>query len=140
MTITEKKPNSGDYYEMDGVHYVINTLTDRSGVYHVYPVGWDHSYRGTFIALANALVFLQGEEEKESFAGRCLAELQQKFINGFPDLAARLAAEPDLQAREEIMTREHIQMSEEAQALALKLYRYLVYGEPMLYPTSGVVQ
>ena len=33
--------------------------------------------------------------------------------------------------REEIMTREHMKMSEEAQTLALKLYRYLVYGEPV---------
>jgi len=29
------------------------------------------------------------------------------------------------------MTREHMQMSEEAHSLALKLYRYLVYGEPV---------
>lgn len=58
-------------------------------------------------------------------------ELQQKFIAAFPGLSARLAAEPDLQAREEIMTREHMKMSEEAQTLALKLYRYLVYGEPV---------
>ena len=58
-------------------------------------------------------------------------ELQQKFIAAFPGLSARLAAEPDLQAREEIMTREHMKMSEEAQTLALKLYRYLVYAEPV---------
>jgi dipeptidase len=127
VTITDKKPDSGDYYEMDGIYYNINSLTDRSGEYHVYPEGWDHSYRGTFIALANALDFLQGEEEKETFAETSLAELQQKYISAFPDLTARLAAEPDLQARKEIMTREHMQMSEEAQTLALKLYRYLVY-------------
>jgi len=131
VTVTEEKPDSGDYYEMDGVYYIINTLTDRSGEYHVYPEGWDHSYRSTFIALANALDFLQGEAEKEAYADRCLEELQQKFIAAFPGLTARLAAEPDLQAREEIMTREHMQMSEEAQNLALKLYRHLVYGEPV---------
>ena len=51
--------------------------------------------------------------------------------SAFPGLTARLAAEPNLQAREEIMTREHMQMSEEAQNLALKLYRHLVYGEPI---------
>ena len=33
------------------------------------------------------------------------------------------------QERGEIMTREHMQMSEEAHSLALKLYRYLVYGD-----------
>lgn len=55
-----------------------------------------------------------------------LAELQQKFISAFPGLTTRLAAEPDLQVRQEIMTREHMQMSEEAQTLALKLYRYLI--------------
>jgi len=131
VTLTEKKPDSGDYYEMDGVHYITNSLKDRSGEYHVYPEGWDQSYRSTFIALANALDFLQGEAEKEAFADCCLAELQQKFIAAFPGLTARLAAEPDLQAREEIMTREHMQMSEEAHSLALKLYRYLVYGEPV---------
>ena len=117
--------------DQDGVYYMINTLTDRSGEYHVYPEGWDHSYRSTFIALANALDFLQGEAEKEAYADRCLEELQQKFIAAFPGLTARLAAGPDLQAREEIMTREHMQMSEEAQNLALKLYRHLVYGEPI---------
>ena len=35
------------------------------------------------------------------------------------------------QERGEIMTREHMQMSEEAHSLALKLYRYLVYGDSM---------
>ena len=131
VTITEKEPDSGDYYEMDGIYYNFNLLKDWSGEYHVYPEGWDHSFRGTFIALANALDFLQGEEEKEAFADASLAELQQKYISAFPALTACLTAEPDLQVRQEIMTREHMQMSEEAQSLALKLYRYLVYGEPV---------
>ena len=131
VEITEEEPDLGEYYEMAGIYYNINSLKDRSGEYHVYPEGWDQSYRSTFIALANALEFLPGEEEKESFADRCLAELQQKYIAAFPGLTARLAAQSDLQAREEIMTREHMQMSEEAHSLALKLYRYLVYGEPV---------
>lgn len=80
---------------------------------------------------APALDFLQGEKEKEAFADRSLAELQQKFISAFSGLTARLAAEPDPEVREEIMTREHMQMSEEAHSLALKLYRYLVYGDSM---------
>ena len=89
------------------------------------------TYQGTFIVLANALDFLQGEKKKEAFADRSLAELQQKFIAAFPELTACLIAEPDLHAREEIMTREHMQMSEEAHDLALKLYRYLVHGDPV---------
>lgn len=41
------------------------------------------------------------------------------------------AAKPDPYVREEIMTSGHMKMSEEAQSLALKLYRYLIYGEPV---------
>ena len=42
------------------------------------------------------------------------------------DLSARLAAEPDLHIREDIMTREHMRMAEKAHGLALELYRDLV--------------
>ena len=59
-----------DYYQMKGVHYMINELKDRSGEYHVYPKEWDTSYRATFIALANALDFGQAEEEQAERADR----------------------------------------------------------------------
>jgi len=131
VTITEEEPESADYYEMDGVCYVFNTLTDRSGEYHVYPDGWDHSYRGTFIALANALSFGNPPEESAREADRRLADLQQAYIDEWTELSARIAVEPDQRTRQEIMTREHMRMSEQAQALALGLYRELVYGETL---------
>lgn len=57
VEVVTEKPDHPDYYEMKGVHYNINELKDRSGEYHVYPKGWDMSYRATFVALANALYF-----------------------------------------------------------------------------------
>lgn len=130
VEITDRKPDHADYYEMRGIHYCINELKNRSGEYHIYPEGWDSSYRGTFVALSNLLYFGQVDEDKIEFAESRLKELQQKLIQEFPALTQKLAAEPDLQKRSEIMTGAHMKMSEEAHHLALKLYRYLVYSEP----------
>ena len=47
------------------------------------------------------------------------------------DLTTRLKAEKDLTARQEIATGESSQMAEEAQDLALALYRHIVYGEAL---------
>ena len=127
--VVTEKPDHRDCYEMRGVYYNINELKNRSGEYHIYPEGWADSYRGTFIALANAIDFGHFDDEKNKQADQCLNELQQKLIDEFPGLAARIKAEPDLQKREEIMTREHMKMSEEAHGLALALYRWLVYGD-----------
>jgi len=127
--VVTEKPDHRDYYEMRGVYYNINELKNRSGEYHIYPEGWADSYRGTFIALANAIDFRHFDDEKNKQADQCLNELQQKLIDEFPGLAARIKAEPDLQKREEIMTREYMKMSEEAHGLALALYRWLVYGD-----------
>ena len=70
VEVVTEKPDHADYYEMKGVHYMINELKDRSGEYHVYPKEWDTSYRATFIALANALDFGQAEEEQAERADR----------------------------------------------------------------------
>ena len=82
VEVVTEKPDHADYYEMKGVHYMINELKDRSGEYHVYPKEWDTSYRATFIALANALDFGQAEEEQAERADRCLADRQQELIYG----------------------------------------------------------
>ena len=130
VEVVTEKPDHPDYYEMKGVHYNINELKDRSGEYHVYPKGWETSYRTTFVALANALYFGQAEDEEVELVDSRLAELQQKFISGWKELSARIASEKDPGKWEEIMTAEHMRMSEEAHSLALALYRHLVYGEP----------
>ena len=116
---------------MKGVHYNINELKDRSGEYHVYPKGGETSYRTTFVALANALYFGQAEDEEAELVDSCLAKIQQKFISGWEELSARIASEKIPGKREEIMTAEHMQMSEEAHRLALALYRHMVYKEPL---------
>ena len=68
-------------------------------------------------------------EEAVDLTDRCFGDMQQDFETRFKDLTKTLSKESDLSAREEIMTREHMEMSRQAHALALALYRKFVYGE-----------
>ena len=57
--------------------------------------------------------------------------MQKDFETRLETLTIRLKKETDLKARQEIATQEASRMAEEAQNLALSLYRHIVYGEAL---------
>ncbi len=122
--------DTNDYYTMPGVNYIGYEFLDCTGVYHIFPEGWDKSYSYTYNALTNYLCFLASDEEKE-LAARYYADMQKDFNARFKELSADLMKETDPSKRQEIMTREHASMSRESQETALALYRHFKYGEEL---------
>ena len=57
------------------------------------------------------------------------AVMQKNFVIRFAELTDRLRAEKDPAVRQKMATEASSQMAEEAQNLALALYRHIVYGE-----------
>ena len=95
----------------------------------VLSAGWENSYSATFSALSNYLTYMDPGEEAITLVKERFAALQQDFETRFNDLTARLKEEKDPAVRQEIATGISSQMAEEAQSLALALYRHIVYGE-----------
>lgn len=128
--LTSDKPETKDCYEMKGIYFALYDIRDWSGLWHVFPEGWEKSYSATFSALSNYLTYMDPGEEAIELAKSRLASLQQKLVSRFDAITNLLMEETDPETRQEIMTREHMEMAEEAHSLALALYRKLVYGEP----------
>ncbi|MER2057074.1 MAG: hypothetical protein ABTB30_17450, partial [Clostridia bacterium] len=124
-------PDTADCYQMAGVWYCCFLNRDWTGLWHVLPEGWENSYSAVFSALSNRLTFMDPGEEAITLVKDRFAALQQVFETRFSDLTTRLKAEKDLTARQEIATGESSRMAEEAQDLALALYRHIVYGEAL---------
>ena len=124
-----EKPDTKDCYEMKGVFYNNYDIRDWTGLWHVLPEGWENSYSATFSALSNYLTYMDPGEEAIALVKERFAALQQDFETRFNDLTARLKEEKDPAVRQEIATGISSQMAEEAQNLALALYRHIVYGE-----------
>ena len=124
-------PDTKDCYQMAGVYYCCNLNRDWTGLWHILPEGWENSYSAVFSALSNRLTFMDPGEEAVSLVRERFAAMQQDFETRFSELTARLKAEKDLTARQETATGESSRMAEEAQRLALSLYRHIVYGEAL---------
>ena len=123
-------PETKDYYEIKGTYYALYDIRDWSGLWHVFPEGWEKSYNATFSAMSNYLTYMGPGEEAVELVKSRLASLQQNLVSRFDAITSRLMEETDPEARRDIMTWEHMEMAEEAHSLALALYRKLVYGEP----------
>ncbi len=93
--------------------------------------GRENSYSAVFSTLSNRLTFMDPGEEAVALVKERFAALQRDFETGFDELKTRLKAEKDLAARQETATGEAARMAEEAQNLALSLYRHIVYGEAL---------
>ena len=126
-----KKPDTRDCYQMAGVWYCLYLNRDWTGLWHILPEGWEKSYSAVFSALSNRLTFMNSGEEAIAMVQERFAAMQQDFEKRFDDLTTRLKAEKDLAARQETATAESSRMAEEAQGLALSLYRHIVYGEAL---------
>jgi len=124
-------PDTKDCYQMAGVWYCYYLNRDWTGLWHVLPEGWENSNSAVFSALSNRLTFMEPGEEAKALAKERFAATQLDFETRFNDLTARLKAEKDLTARQEMATGEASRMAEEAQNLALALYRHIVYGEAL---------
>ena len=74
---------------------------------------------------------LQSYEEAIALTNMRFAEMQKEFETRFDNLTTRLKKETDLKARQETATEEASRMAEEAQNLAMALYRHFVYGEAL---------
>lgn len=126
-----ERPDTKDCYEMKGEYYGIYYLMDWSGLWHVFPEGWEKSYSAVFSALSNYLTYSDPGEEAIALTKERFAAMQQDFEIRFAEQTVRLHEEKDESVRREIATREAAGMAEEAQALALGLYRHFVYDEPL---------
>lgn len=104
---------------------------DWTGLWHILPEGWENSYSAVFSTLSNRLTFMDPGEEAVALVKERFTALQRDFETGFDELTTRLKAEKDLAARQETATGEAARMAEEAQNLALSLYRHIVYGEAL---------
>lgn len=134
QAITELKgerPDTKDCYEMKGVFFGLYYIMDWSGLWHVFPEGWEESYIDVFSALSNYLTYSDPGEEAIALTKERFAAMQQDFETRFAEQTVRLRKEKNGLVRREIATREAAGMAEEAQALALGLYRHFVYGEPL---------
>ncbi len=136
VKIKGDRPETLDCYTSVGELYINMKIIDVTGLWHVYPEGWEKNYNLVFKALSNWLCFMSPEEGPVALTDRCLDRMQQDFIKQFDDLTARLLAEKDLTARQEIATAESARMAEESQKLALALYRHFVYGEEFTEPAD----
>ncbi len=130
------RPESRDCYTAVGELYINTMQVDVTGLWHVFPEGWEKNYSDVFSALSNWLCFMSPGDEAIALTDRCFARMQQDFIERFDDLTARLLSEEDLTTRQEIATRESSLMAEESQNLALALYRHFVYGEEFTEPAD----
>ncbi len=130
------RPETLDCYTAEGKLYINMMYIDVTGLWHVFPEGWEKNYSDVFSALSNYLCFMNPGEEAIALTDRCFDRMQQDFIERFDDLTARLLAEEDLTARQEIATGEAARMAEESQNLALALYRHFVYGEEFTEPAD----
>ncbi len=130
------RPETLDCYTAEGELYINTMQIDVTGLWHVFPEGWEKNYSDVFSALSNYLCFMNPGEEAIALTNRCFDRMQQDFIERLDDLTARLLAEKDLTARQEIATRESARMAEESQNLALALYRHFVYGEEFAEPAD----
>ena len=126
-----ERPDTKDCYEMKGEYYGLYYIMDWTGLWHDFPEGWEESYSAAFSALSNYLTYCDPGEEAIALTKERFAAMQQDFVTRFADLSARLRKETDGTARRELATREAVGMAEEAQHLALALYRHFVYGEPL---------
>lgn len=124
-------PDTKDCYQMAGVWYCSYLNRDWTGLWHILPDGWEQSFSAVFSALSNRLTFMNPGEEAVAMVKERFAAMQQDFEKRFDDLTTRLKAEKDLAARQETATAESSRMAEEAQGLALSLYRHIVYGEAL---------
>ena len=124
-------PDTKDCYQMAGVYYCLYLNRDWTGLWHVFPESWEQSFSAVFSALSNRLTFMDPGKEAVALVKERFAALQQDFETGFDELTTRLKAEKDLTARQETATGEAARMAEEAQHLALSLYRHIVYGEAL---------
>lgn len=116
---------------MAGVWYCSYLNRDWTGLWHILPDGWEQSFSAVFSTLSNRLTFMNPGEEAVAMVKERFAAMQQDFEKRFDDLTTRLKAEKDLAARQETATAESSRMAEEAQGLALSLYRHIVYGEAL---------
>ncbi len=130
------RPETLDCYTADGELYIDSRVIDVTGLWHVFPEGWEKNYSCVFSALSNRLCFMSPGDEAIALTDRCFARMQQDFIKRFDDLTARLLTEKDLKVRQEIATGESARMAEESQNLALALYRHFVYGEEFTEPAD----
>lgn len=117
---------------MKGVYYALYYIMDWTGLWHVYPEGWEESYSAAFSALSNYLTYCNPGDEAVALTKERFAAMQLDFEARFEDLSVRLREETDGAARRELATREASEMAEEAHRLALGLYRHFVYGETLL--------
>ena len=122
-------PDTKDCYQMKGVYYALYLNRDWTGLWHIFPEGWENSYSAVFSALNNYLTFMDPGEEAIALVKERFAAMQRGFETRFNDMTTRLKAEKDITTRQEIATRETSRMAEESQNLALALYRHIVYGE-----------
>lgn len=129
-------PDTPDCYMSVGELYINMKNLDLTGLWHVFPEGWEKNYSVVFSALSNRLCFMNPGDEAIALTDRCFNRMQQDFIERFDDLTARLLKEKDLKTRQEIATRESARMAEESQELALGLYRHIVYGEEFTEPAD----
>lgn len=126
-----ERPDTKDCYQMAGEYYALYYIMDWTGLWHVFPEGWEESYSAVFSALSNYLTYSDPGEEAVALTRERFAAMQQDFETRFADLTARLRQETDKSVRQELATREASAMAEEAHHLALALYRHFVYGEPL---------
>ena len=126
-----ERPDTKDCYEMKGIFYSNYDIRDWTGLWHVHPEGWENSFCETFSVLSNYLTYMDPGEEAIALTKERFAAMQKDFETRLEILTIRLKKETDLKARQEIATQEASRMAEEAQNLALSLYRHIVYGEAL---------
>jgi dipeptidase len=129
--LTSEKPETKDCYEMKGTYYALYYIRDWSGLWHVFPEGWEKSYSATFSALSNYLSYMDPGEEAVALTKERFTAMQKEFETRFESLTARLREETDPAVCRETATQEASRMAEEAQNLAMALYRHFVYGEDL---------
>ena len=109
-TVTEERPDAGDFYR-------------KEGKYHVFPAGWERSYIGTLSALSALMNYGELDREQIESAGSRLRQLQEAFIRRFAVLSEQIASEPSPDVREKIMTQADMEMASRVHDLALSIYR-----------------
>ncbi len=129
--------DTNDYYTMPGVNYIGFEFVDCTGLYHIFPEGWDKSYCYAFNVLNNYL-YSSGSDDEKGLAIRYYDDMQQEFNIRFKELSANLLKETNPSKRQEIMTGEHASMSRKSQETTLALYRHFKYGEEL--PDSSDVR